>query len=302
VTGGAVEALRAAIDRELPAAVELRHRIHAAPQRSGEEGPTRDLVLAALPARHGVIRTAGTGAIVRVGGPGPAVGVRAELDALELDELTSVPWRSTNPGVMHACGHDVHLAALVALSRALDTVGGPVPLLAILQPREETYPSGALDIVEEGWLEQEHCFSTIGAHVQPHLPAGEVACTPGVVNASSDEFSIEVEGVGGHAAYPHLTRDPVLTLSDIVVSLQALVSRRADPMEPVVLSVTTLTAGTAANIVPGAATARGTVRAMEPAGRESLLNQMAEVVDFVARSHGCTAKLTVVSGEPHENG
>ncbi|GAA2328231.1 M20 family metallopeptidase [Streptomyces caniferus] len=297
MTGHHLAALAAALDEELPAAAALRHRIHARPCLSGAEAPTRDLVLAALPAGS-TTKVADTGAVVRIGGPGPAVAVRGELDALAVQEKTGAAWTSEHPGLMHACGHDVHLAALTALARAVDRKGGPAPLLAVLQPREETYPSGAQDIVEDGILDREQCRSVIGAHVQPLLPAGTVACTPGGVNASADEFTVTVHGRSGHAAYPHLTRDPVVTLAHIVVALQSLVSRGTDPMSHVVLSVSTLAAGTAANVIPGTAEARGTLRALGTGDRETLHARLAEVCELVAQAHGCTAQVDITRGEP----
>ncbi|MGP3974190.1 M20 metallopeptidase family protein [Streptomyces sp. 8N114] len=289
--------LAAALEAELPAAVELRHRIHARPCLSGAEAPTRDLLLAALPAGS-TTKVADTGAVVRVGGPGPAVAVRGELDALAVQETTGAPWASEHPGIMHACGHDVHLAALTALARAVDRTGGPAPLLAVLQPREETYPSGAQSIVEDGLLDRELCQAVIGAHLQPLLPPGTVACTPGGVNASADEFTLTVRGQGGHAAYPHRTRDPVVALAHVVVALQSLVSRGADPMSHVVLSVGTLAAGTAANVIPGTAEARGTLRTLHDGDRHTLHRRLAEVAKLVAQTHGCTAEVTIEHGEP----
>ncbi|SED78831.1 amidohydrolase [Streptomyces sp. 2112.3] len=297
MTGRHLSALTAALDEELPAAAALRHRIHARPCLSGAEAPTRDLVLAALPA-GATTKVADTGAVVRIGGPGPAVAVRAELDALAVQEQTGAAWTSDHAGLMHACGHDVHLAALTALARAVDRTGGPAPLLAVLQPREETYPSGAQDIVEDGILDREECRAMIGAHVQPLLPAGTVACTPGGVNASSDEFTITVRGRSGHAAYPHLTRDPVVALAHLVVALQSLVSRGTDPMSHVVLSVSTLAAGTAANVIPGTAEARGTLRALGSGDREMLHTRLTEVAALVAQTHGCTAQTDIIRGEP----
>ncbi|WP_405139856.1 M20 family metallopeptidase [Sphaerisporangium sp. NBC_01403] len=290
--------LWAALDQELPAAFSLRRRLHSSPDLSGEESATREAVLAALPDGLPLTKVAETGAVVRIGGPGPAVGVRGELDALGVTEATGVEWSSRNRGVMHACGHDVHLAALVAVARAVHRVGGPKPLLLVLQPREETYPSGAQDIVESGVLGAERCGAMIGAHVQPVLAAGVVACVPGGVNASSDEFQISVHGESGHAAYPHLTRDPVLALSHTVVALQSVVSRSIDPMAPAVVGVSSLQAGSAANVVPGVARARGTIRALSTATRELLHQRVVEVAESVARTHGCEAEVTFVKGEP----
>ncbi|MFI7127343.1 M20 family metallopeptidase [Nonomuraea sp. NPDC050153] len=298
-TAGAVPLarVRAALERELPRAVELRRRLHAAPDLSGLEGPTRDLVLAELPGGE-VDAAGGTGALVRIGGPGPAVGVRAELDALAVTERTGVPWASARAGRMHACGHDVHLAALVALCRAVHATEGSAPLVAVLQPREETYPSGARDIAESTLLRDHRITSIVGAHVQPTLARGHVAATPGAVNAAADEFRVVVRGRGGHAAYPHLTDDPVVALAHVVVALQRVVSRDVDPTSSAVLGVSTLLAGNAPNVVPDEACAGGTVRTMREATRDQVHRRLVEVAELVARAHGCTAQVEITRGEP----
>ncbi|MFG1946848.1 M20 family metallopeptidase [Nonomuraea sp. NPDC048826] len=309
--------LREALRAELPVARRLRRELHADPRLSGEEGPTLERVLAALPDSR-VERVAGTGALVRIGGPGPAVGVRGELDALPLTERTGVPWASAN-GAMHACGHDVHLAAVVALARAvarvtaiLDTrdtppeagyesVTGherPAPLMVVLQPREESHPSGAADVVGSGALTRNDVRAMIGAHVQPVLDAGVIACTPGAVNASADEFQVTLKGVDGHAAYPHLARDPVVAMAQVIVAAQQLVSRVADPMVPTVVTFGSVHAGTAPNAIPGEAVARGTLRTLSPSWRETLHAQFAALVEDVARAHGCAAEVQVFPGEP----
>ena len=292
-----LEILRNRVDQELANASRLRQELHRFPNVAGLEGPTRQLVLGALPDAAVVSLIAQTGALVRIGGPGPAVAVRAELDALPATEATGLEWASENPGVMHACGHDIHMAAAVALSRAVAATPGAFPLLLVLQPREETAPSGAKDICTDGRLLFEEVTAAIGAHVQPLLPRGTVACTAGSVNASSDEFTITVEGQGGHAAYPHLTLDPVLALAHVVVAVQSIISR-TDPMESAVLSVTTLSAGSAVNVIPESATARGTVRAMSTAVRRHVLLRLQEIVENVAAAHGCRGQLGVVEGEP----
>ncbi|MEV5556891.1 amidohydrolase [Nonomuraea wenchangensis] len=286
-----------ALEKELPAAGELRRRLHAGPDLSGEEGPTRDLVLAELPGDEAHL-LAGTGALVRVGGPGPAIGVRAELDALAVTERTGVAWASRAPGRMHACGHDVHLAALVALARAVAATGDAVPLVAVLQPREETYPSGARDIAGSPLLAAQELTAVIGAHVQPTLPAGTVAATPGTVNAAADEFTVVVRGRGGHAAYPHLTSDPVLALAHVIVGLQRVVSRDVDPTSSAVLGVSTLAAGSAPNVVPDSASASGTLRSLSDPVRERVHARLREVAELVARAHGCEATVSITHGEP----
>ena len=287
---------RAALAEELPAAVELRHRIHADPRVSGDEDDTARRVVAALGDGE---RVAKTGRLIEISAPhpGPAVALRAELDALPVIERTGVEWAARN-GLMHACGHDVHLAALTAVCRAARRVEIPRPLFAILQPREETSPSGALDLVESGILEERGIDTVIGAHVQPRLPYGVVSAAPGPVNASTDEFEVVVHGQGGHAGYPHLLRDPVLALSQLVVSLQQVASRRIDPMHGAVCTIGRLSAGTAANVVPNTASAFGSLRLMRASDRERALEALDEVVHATARAYGCTADLRINPCEP----
>lgn len=283
---------------ELPAAIALRHDLHRHPELSGDEAGTLDRVLQVLPELAGFQRVAGTGAVIRVGAAGPSVAVRAELDGLPVTEATGLPWASQHPGVMHACGHDVHLAALVALTRAVAAGNSPGTLVGILQPREESAPSGAYDIATSGVLEAEQVHAVIGAHVQPALPTGTVACTPGAVNASNDEFTIVVQARGGHAAYPHRTADPVVALAQVVLSLQAVVSRGLDPLAPAVISVTMLSAGSAVNVIPPLATAQGTLRALDPDTRHAVQAAMRQTVVLVARAHGCEGHLDLRGGEP----
>jgi amidohydrolase len=253
-------------------------------------------VLDQLPSET-VVEVARTGAVVRIGGPGPAIAVRAELDGLPMRERTGVAWAAGN-GVMHACGHDVHLAAVTALARSVQRAGGPMPLLVVLQPREESYPSGARDVSMSGVLADHTVRAIIGAHVQPLLPAELVSCDGGVVNAAADDFTVTMHGQAGHAAYPHLTADPVLALAYFAVSVQQLVSRTADPVVPTVVTIGTLRAGQVPNATPETATARGTLRTMAEAQRLRLRTRLEEIARGVAMAHGCTADVTITRGEP----
>ena len=287
-----------ALTDELPAATELRHAVHADPRGSGDEDDTARVVAEALGAGEG-IRVAKTGRAIPLPGAsdGPAVALRAELDALPVMERTGVPWASQTD-LMHACGHDVHLAALVAVCRAAQRVGVPHPILALLQPREETSPSGARDVVDSGLLAEYGVDTVIGAHVQPRLGHGVVSAVPGPVNASTDEFEIVLHGQGGHAGYPHLLRDPILALSQLVVSLQQLASRRVDPVFGAVCSIGRIQAGAAANVVPNTASALGSLRLMHMADRARALEGLEEIVHGTARAHGCTAELRISPCEP----
>ena len=291
-------ALLEALEAELPAATDLREKLHAQPEPSHGERRTAELVAETLGAED-TARIAGTGLVARVGPPeGRAVAVRAELDALPIRERTGAPFAATN-GLMHACGHDVHMAALAALFRAARNVEGllPLPLLALYQPSEEAYPSGAEEIVRGRALEIG-LQAVVAAHVHPDLPRGAVSVEPGPINASCDNFRITVEGAGGHGAYPHRGRDPILALSHVVVSLQSLVSRRLDPMHPGVFTVGWTRAGSTENVIPDLAEAGGTLRVLEPEDREPLRAAAREMIEDTARAHGCVARIEVTEGEP----
>jgi amidohydrolase len=290
--------LLTSVEEEIPHSLSLRERLHANPEPSNAEHTTARLVAEALD-ESDIETVAGTGLIARAGPPrGRAVAVRAELDALPIQEWTGASFAAEN-GLMHACGHDVHMAALAALFRAVrrseDSLPGP--LLALYQPSEETYPSGAEAIVREK-VRLGEIGAVVAAHVHPEVPWGCVSVDPGPVNASCDYLRITVEGVGGHGAYPHRARDPILALSHVVVALQSLVSRRLDPMHPGVFSVGWTRAGSLENVIPELAEAGGTLRTLEPQDRGPLRQAALEIVETTARAHGCTARVEVTEGEP----
>jgi amidohydrolase len=295
-----------AIERELPRAIDLRHRLHSRPELSHEEHATAAAVAAELPVVCTTV--AGTGLIARVDskggegegggkGDGAAVAVRAELDGLPMEERTDAPFRAAG-GAMHACGHDVHMAALVALARAAHALGDalPAPLLAIYQPSEEAYPSGAEQLLSE--LATLAPAAIVAAHVHPELPWGSVALDLGAVNASCDYVEITVTGEQSHGAYPHRGRDPILAIAQIVVALHAEVGRRIDPLAPAVLTVGVLEGGSVENVIPPRARARAALRAHRPDDRLALRQLVEEVVSGVAAAHGCRSSLELTPGEP----
>ena len=292
-------ALSEGIARELDDAVALRRELHSAAELGGAEHATAARVAAVLGQPDAPV-VAGTGRVVRIGPVGgPVVAVRGELDALPITEQTGVPWASRT-GAMHACGHDVHLAALTALGRAARALGPdlPVALLAVLQPREESFPSGARDIMTEDALAPHRPLAVIAAHLQHQLPAGTVGAAAGTVNASSDEFEITVTGRGGHAGYPHLAVNPVPALCAAVVALQQVTSRYADPTHAVVASVGAIEGGQAANVIPETARARGSLRALDPADRPRLHDALREIVVNTCRGYGCDGQVAIAEGEP----
>jgi len=290
-----VDQWRDGVRREVDAAVELRHRLHASPDLSGREEATAAVVVEALGRGPGRV-VASTGRLVPVvdGGERPVV-LRTELDALPINERSGAPWASGN-GSMHACGHDVHMAALVAVCRAAVALDLPAPLVALLQPREEGVDSGAMDVVEEGGV--QGVDAVVAAHVQPQLAPGVVAVTPGPVNASIDEFVVTVRGQGGHSGYPHTVTDSVLALSNIVVALQQLGARRVDPVVGIACMVNQLRAGTANNVVPDVAKGSGTVRTMRDDDRQRAQTAIRDIAHHIALAHGCTADVDIIPGEP----
>ncbi|MBO0847171.1 MAG: amidohydrolase [Nocardioides sp.] len=286
---------RAAVQERLPEAIELRHELHRSPSLGGSEGPTARTVTDWIGLGDGEV-VAGTGRLLRLSaGAGDAIAVRAELDGLPVDEETGVPWASTN-GAMHACGHDVHLAGLAAVTRAAPGLGLPRPLAAILQPREEGVDSGAKDIVEGGGL--DGIEAVVAAHVQPRVETGVIAVTPGPVNASMDAFRVEVTGRGGHSGYPQTVDDSVLAISAVVVALQQVGARRVDPTTGVACMVTQVRAGSADNVVPSSAVCSGTVRTMGHRDRETAHRAIEEIAMSVAAGYGCRADVAIEIGEP----
>jgi amidohydrolase len=289
--------LLTALERELPRAVELRHRLHAEPELAHAEQRTAASVAGELPVAGVTVAETGLAALVG-GGAGAPVAVRAELDGLPLQERTGVSF-SARGTVMHACGHDVHMAALVALARAAGTLAGelPAPLLAVFQPSEEAYPSGAEQLAR-GELDRFDIGAIVAAHVHPELPWGSVALDPGVVNASCDTVEIVIEGEPTHGAYPHRGRDPILALAGVIVALHAQLARRIDPLHPAVLTIGQVDGGTAENVIPSSARARGALRAYLPEDRAALRQLVEEVVAGIAAASGCRGRVALTSGEP----
>ncbi|HWX73849.1 MAG TPA: M20 family metallopeptidase [Solirubrobacteraceae bacterium] len=296
-TDALLKELLGALEPELPAAVELRRRLHAHPELAHAEEQTARTVAEHLPVA--ATEAAGTGRLAHVGPPGERpVAVRAELDGLPVRERTGVSF-SADGEVMHACGHDVHMAALVALARAAAALGAalPVPLLAIFQPSEEAYPSGAEQLAR-GELGALAPRAVVAAHIHPELAWGNVALDGGTVNASCDAIEITIDGEPTHGAYPHRGRNPVLALAHVVLALHAQAGARVDPLYPATLTVGVLEAGSAENVIPARAHARGALRAYRPEDRLALRALVEEVVAGIAAAHGCEGSVSLTPGEP----
>ncbi|MFT4110153.1 M20 metallopeptidase family protein [Propionicimonas sp.] len=288
--------LVAQLDQQLPHARALRRELHRHPDLSGAERPTVERLRHAMP-NFKPARVADTGFLVRVGPPGPAVAVRAELDALPVAERTGVEWAATN-GAMHACGHDVHLAALWALLQAARHVDLPVGLVGLFQPREEVQPSGAEEVVGSRLLLEHEVRAVVGGHVQPRVPSGVVSTGVGAVNAAADQFDIVIHGQPGHGAYPHVAIDPVPVLAAIVLGLQELVGRTVDPIHPAVITVGRVAAGTAHNIIPETASLHGVIRTMFEEDRTHLHAAIRRLAEHTAAARGAHAEVDIVVGDP----
>lgn len=280
---------------ELAAATELRHRIHADPRVSGNERDTAALMEKALGVTGEWIDQ---GLVARIGAhDGPAIAIRAELDALPIAEESGVEFSSTGKAA-HLCGHDVHMAALAATVRTITRLGAPVPLLAVLQPREETLPCGAADFIVAPQLLKHEIRAFFGVHLQPQLPDGAFSAVAGAVNAAADEFDITIEGRAAHGAYPQLSRDPIVAAASVVGALQHLVSRRADPMSPAVLTIGSIQGGSSHNAIPAEVRLQGTLRTFDETFRTQLHELVTTTAEAIATAHGCVAQVVVERGEP----
>lgn len=289
--------LIARVDAQLSETASLRRMIHADPHVSGDEGDTRDAIIQAANWLDWSPMVE-TGAYARTGPEGPAVGLRAELDALPIQEATGVEWASQRRGIMHACGHDVHMAALWAVLSAARGLDLPVAMVALLQPREESNPPGATDVVASGVLDDLDVRSMVGIHVQPQVERGVVSNGSGAVNAAFDSFEIIVHGRGGHGAYPHAAIDPIQVLASIVAGLGEISARTVNPIHPSVVSVGTFHAGTAANVIADTATCTGSIRSYGESDRATLHEAIARLAEGTALSRGATATVQFIRGGP----
>lgn len=253
--------------------IAVRHHLHANPELSYKEFETSKFVQSKLK-EFGIpfMVMAETGVVGLIEGKNPSskiIALRADLDALPILEENDVPYKSKVDGVMHACGHDVHTTCLLGAAKILnelkDKWEGTVKL--IFQPGEEKNPGGASIMIKEGVLENPKPQCIFGLHVHPGLQLGQLSFRGGKVMASADELYMTVKGKGGHAAAPHLTVDPILIASHLVLSLQQIISRNRNPHNPSVLSITAFNAGTTTNVIPNEVKIMGTFRAMDEAWR-----------------------------------
>lgn len=278
------------------------------PFKSGVGGDGRSLYIPKeVLERAGIITgpvTGGTGVLgeikgTRGAGPGKTVLLRADMDALPLDEVADVEYKSRNPGKMHACGHDLHTTVLMGVSELLstmtDTFDGTVKLM--FQPGEEG-AGGAAAMINDGILENPDVDAAFALHVSVSQLAGQVAIAGGARSAASDGFIVNVTGKGGHAASPHMTVDPVVVAAHIVIGLQSLISRETNPMDTAVITVGQIHSGTARNVIPATAALEGTVRTYNPDVRDNLEKRITALASGIAESFGGEADVVYTRGYP----
>jgi hippurate hydrolase len=299
-----LEKIKSLAKQYAPEFVDIRHHLHAHPELSYQEFETARFVQQKLQ-EFGIpfeIK-ATTGVIGLIKGKNPdkrTIALRADMDALPIQEENNIPYRSTHDGVMHACGHDVHTTCLLGaakiLNRLKDEWEGTVKL--IFQPGEEKNPGGASLLIKEGVLENPRPSCIFGLHVHPGLAVGKMSFRSGKVMASADELYITIKGKGGHAASPHLCIDPILIASHLIVSLQQIVSRNNNPHNPTVLSITAIQGGSTTNVIPNEVKLKGTFRAMDEGWRFKAHDLIRQLSANLVKSMGGEIDLLIDVGYP----
>jgi len=286
--------------------VGFRRHIHAHPELSYQEVNTVKYVEQQLKS-FGIDATkslATTGLVAEVKGKNPSkktIALRADMDALPIVEANNVIYKSTNPGVMHACGHDVHTSSLLGTAKILHQVSsefeGTVRFL--FQPGEEKNPGGASYMIRDGALQNPTPSGIIGQHVFPLLPTGKIGFKEGMYMASADEIYLRVIGKGGHGAAPDLAIDPILIASHIIIALQQVISRNASPKQPTVLTFGNIIGKGATNIIPDEVNIAGTFRAMNEVWRESALQKIKKMAESIAEGMGGRCEVDISRGYPY---
>ena len=275
--------------------IQLRRDIHRYPELAFEEHRTSDLVAAKLAgwgyAVHRGLGGTGVVGVMKKGSGKRSLGIRADMDALPIQEVTGLDWASSKPGVMHACGHDGHTAMLLAAAKSIASDANfDGTLNLIFQPAEEG-GGGAVRMMDGGLFDQHPCDAVFAMHNMPGTPAGHFVFRDGAAMASSDYITIRIHGTGGHGAMPHRAADPLVASASIIMALQTVVSRNVDPLHTAVVTVGALHAGNANNVIPAVATMEISVRALDPDVRVLLEARIKALVTAQATSFGVRAEI-----------
>jgi amidohydrolase len=302
-------ALLAAANQVLPQVLEIRRRIHRQPEIGLHLPMTQAVVVAELE-RLGLAAVLGTSvssvtALIDGGRPGPTILLRADMDALPLQETTGLDFASEVPGAMHACGHDTHVAMLLGAARLLVARRAEIPgrVILMFQPGEEGY-AGARVMLEEGLLDVPASggfgpvTGAFAIHILTRYATRTINLRPGPQMASADVLTIRVMGRGGHASAPHLAVDPIVVAAEIILALQTMVTRRIDPFDPAVVTIANVVAGTTDNIIPGTAFMKGTIRAFSEETRATVAALVRRLAEGIATAHGASAEVEIGPGYP----
>lgn len=291
--------LRALIDDETDPAIALRRAIHRYPEIGHRELATTAAVAEHVATRSGLepeIRASGVGLSVEVGSGSPVVAFRADLDALPISEESGLDYASEVPGVMHACGHDVHAAIAAGLVAVMAKMKPEGTIRFVFQPAEESVPGGAVELLDEGVM--EGVSSAIAFHVDPSIPAGTIGLREGAITGASDRIRIELIGPGGHTSRPHQTVDLVQAAARVAVELPQLVQRVTDPRDPVALVFGRISGGLAENVVPTSVELAGTVRMFDLELWRGMPPLVERLVNQIVEPFGATAKVEYQRGAP----
>lgn len=279
---------------------EVFKHLHQHPELSKEEYETQKFVmekLSELGIEHYPCADTGVVGIIRGGKPGKTVGFRADMDALPVEEATDLPYKSQKPGVMHACGHDSHVTILLGLAKIMvahkDEMAGNIKLF--FQPAEEK-DGGAKRMIEAGCLENPKVDAVFFSHCTPNVSVGQVHVRSGATSASSDKFIVTFKGVGCHGAYPHKGTDSIVAACQVVTALQTISSRRNNPADPVVVTVGSIHAGSAGNVIPASCEICGTMRTVNPATRTRVHEDLKQIVTGVAAAMGVETDIFIKHG------
>ncbi|MDN7244824.1 M20 metallopeptidase family protein [Planococcus shenhongbingii] len=280
--------------------VETRRHLHMYPELSHQEVETPAFIAERLEEMGVEVRrgVGGRGVVgyIRGGKPGKTIAFRADFDGLPIDDKKDVSYKSRVPGVMHACGHDGHTAGLLGFAKAMASIKDELPgtIVLIYQFGEELPPGGARGMIEDGCLDGVDLV--FGAHIQSMMKNGRIFVRDGYLQAAEDAFKIIVKGYGTHGAEPHTGTDPILAASHIMIALQSIVSRNADPLKELVVSIGKFHAGDADNVIPSEAVMEGTIRVFDPALRKLANERVAAIAENVARAMGATAEVVIETG------
>jgi amidohydrolase len=289
----------------LPDTISIRRFLHQHPELSGEEIKTAEYIGARLKEYHIPFRSGigGNGIVAIIEGANASkkvIALRSDMDALPIREENDVKYKSLKAGVMHACGHDVHMACMLGAARIMmqlrSQLNGTVKL--IFQPHEEKYPGGAIKMIKEGVLENPRPDLVIGQHVYPELEAGKIGVKSGLYMASTDEVHITVKGKGGHAAIPHKIIDPIVIAAHLILALQQIVSRNAKPTVPTVISFGRIIGDGRTNIIPDEVKLEGIIRTYDEGWRKEIQDRIVRISKGVAEGMGGTCEVIIDKGYP----